>query len=237
MDTRKQQCSGRSHRRAGQARLSAVLLLVFGLPALPTQAQQTAPISPDQICVGQPEGTACWMELENQAECYVWNGQLKEDQSVTWSGACVGGLAHGEGSLTWVWGENKSVRTAIGLLQDGQRHGRWVFRWPNGAVSEGSFVDGQQHGLWVERLANGSVFEGPFVSGQRHGPWVLRGADGTVSEGPFINGQRHGHWVLRWPDGRVAEGPFINGQQHGLWVLHHTNGAAEEVTYVNGKRQ
>ena len=35
-----------------------------------------------QHCVGQPEGAACWMEVESQPECYVWNlGPCQTDAS------------------------------------------------------------------------------------------------------------------------------------------------------------
>ena len=31
-----------------------------------------------QHCVAQPEGAACWMEVESQPECYVWNLSLPD---------------------------------------------------------------------------------------------------------------------------------------------------------------
>ena len=40
---------------------------------------------------------------------------------------------------------------------DGKKHGRWVLRFADGGVQEGSYVDGKNHGRWVFRLAGGSV--------------------------------------------------------------------------------
>ena len=153
-----------------------------GAPAGSTarQRQEGSPsrISDAPKCAGKPEGAACWMELVNQPQCYVWNLNLLPDTTVTWTGACSGGLAQGTGTCTWVWDSGKQTSESTGLLQDGQMHGPWVLRGANGNVSEGPYVDGQRHGHWVVRYANGDVWEGPYVDGQHHGNWVVRLAGG-----------------------------------------------------------
>ena len=50
-------------------------------------------------CAGQWSGTECWMELSNAPGCYVWNGALLPEQTVTWTGDCAGELAQGKGTL------------------------------------------------------------------------------------------------------------------------------------------
>ena len=191
-----------------------------------------------QHCVAQPEGAACWMEVVNQPECYVWNLSLQTDESATWSGACSEGWAQGTGTLTWSWvrDSEQQTREETGRLQDGQKQGDWVVRTPGGEVHEGPFVEGQRHGDWVWRGAGGGVGEGPYVEGQMHGDWVFRLADGGVHEGPFVEGQRHGPWVFRLADGGVHEGPFVEGQKQGDWVLRWANGTVEEGPLVAGKR-
>ena len=236
---------GRS-RWTGDTWPGALLLLLLGLPAA-SQGQDAT----EQVF---------WQELANQAGCYVWNGDLQKDKSVTWTGECSGSLAHGAGSLTWVSGEDKQVSTSTGFLQDGKRHGPWVVReadgivgegpyvngkmhgsWvvrlANGTVEEGPIVNGKRHGLWVGRLANGNVGEGPYVNGEPHGPWVFRNADGTVEEGPYVNGKRHGPWVGRYANGTVEEGPYVNDERHGPWVVRKADGTGRVVTFVNGERQ
>ena len=204
-------------------------------PPAPAPAPATGR-PPTPTCAGQATGTACWMALANQADCYVWNGWLQKDESVTWSGACSRGFAHGEGSLRWVHGEDKKVLTGTGLLQAGKRHGPWVERWADGRVSEGPYVAGKRHGPWVERLANGDVWEGPYVAGKRHGPWVWRWPEGDVWEGPLVDGKMHGHWVLRLSNGGVEEGPYVDGKKHGHWVTRWPEGDVSEGPYVAGKR-
>ena len=74
-----------------------------------------AGFSPDQTCAGKPAGAACWMESAQQPGCYVWNPSLATGASVTWTGECVGGLAQGTGTLTWI--SDGNPQTGTGRLQ------------------------------------------------------------------------------------------------------------------------
>ena len=89
-----------------------------------------AGFSPDQTCAGKPAGAACWMEIAQQPGCYVWNSSLATGASVTWTGECVGGLAQGTGTLTWISDGNQQTNT--GRLQDGRMTGSWVVRYADG---------------------------------------------------------------------------------------------------------
>ena len=199
--------------------------------------QLQAWIGTDKTCAGQPKGASCWMELTGQPGCYVRNGSLSPDATVTWTGTCSAGRAQGEGTLKWVWEDGEKTSESTGSLTDGKRHGPWVLRFEDGGVQEGPYVDGKKHGPWVSRLADGGVQEGPFVDGKRHGPWVLRLADGGVQEGPVVEGKKHGQWVLRLADGGVREGPYVDGKPHGPWVLRLADGDVQEGPYVDGKKQ
>ena len=118
-------------------------------------------------CAGQPEGAACWMELADPPQCSVWNPDLLQpDVTTTWTGACSGGLAQGEGTLTWVWDSGKETSESTGRLQVGQMHGPWVERFASG-TAEGPYVNGRQHGRWVMRWPSGTVRENTYVNGER----------------------------------------------------------------------
>ena len=110
-------------------------------------------------CADKPEGSACWMELEDQPGCYIWNPSLIANSTVTWSGRCANGLAEGMGKDTWdLKGDGEIKNTNTGQFKGGKRHGRWVMRSANDAVVyEGSFVDGKKSGQWVSRSADGAV--------------------------------------------------------------------------------
>ena len=64
-------------------------------PQPPRQAEQGRPsgISAGQTCAGQAEGAACWKELVNHPQCYVWNSYHKTDQTAAWTGECSEGWA------------------------------------------------------------------------------------------------------------------------------------------------
>ena len=143
---------------------------------------------PGQTCAGQAAGATCWMEISQQPVCYVWNPGLALGATVTWTGACAGGLAQGAGTLTWVWDGNR--QTATGRLQDGKRNGHWVFRYPDGNVEEGPMVDDIRNGHWIFRFADGSIAEGSNVDGELNGRWVIRNANGTVEEWLYRDGER-----------------------------------------------
>ena len=238
-------------------------------PQPPRQAEQgrTSGISAGQTCAGKPQGTACWMELANHSQCYVWNDYLMADETATWTGECSGGMAQGTGTLTLVWDRGQKTNESTGRLRDGKKHGDWVVPYADGTVaSKGPYVDGKRHGQWVERHrhARGYVDEGPYVDGKRHGQWVLRFSDGTISssferpyvegkihgrwverdadgnvteEGPYVDNKKHGRWVYHFFDGRVWEGPFVDGQRHGRWVTRWPDGDVSEETWVNGEEQ
>ena len=142
-------------------------------------------------CTGQWSGTECWMELSNAPGCYVWNGTLLPEQTVTWTGECAGDLAQGQGTLKWVWDRGRGQETAeeTGYLQAGKkRHGQWIRRYGNGTVHEGLYAEGKRHGRWVLRRADGTVLEGPYVEGKRHGQWIIRDKSGNRRVVIYKNG-------------------------------------------------
>ena len=201
---------------------------------------QTCAERSDAVRSYRPEGAECWTELANQPGCYIWNSSLATDATATWTGECSGGLAHGEGTRTFVYGRLRNRDVSTGILQDGKAHGRWVE--PNddrGYVWEGTYVDGKRHGRWVSRFADGAVLAGSYVDGKRHGRWVRHDADGTVlSEGSYVDGKKQGHWFERDADGNVAEGLLVDGQAHGRWVYRNADGrVTRELTWVNGEQQ
>ena len=209
-------------------------------------------------CADKQEDSECWMELENQPGCYIWNNSLGINESATWSGGCTNGLADGTGEIVWVSGsDRKNGSSNSGQLQRGKYHGQWVLRYANGDVHEGYYVDGKRHGRWVlrsryTRTVNTKEYgqeeerrefilvvveKGSYVDGKRHGWWVLRRQDDYVEEGPYVDHKQHGRWVERHPDGSVHEGPYVNGERHGRWVFQHHGGSVFEGPYVNSLQQ
>ena len=177
---------GGARTSASGARVSGTPVSVSGTAATPDARSSAVMFRPDQTCAGQPEGTACWMEVSQQPGCYVWDSAFLLGATVTWSGACAGGVAQGTGTLTWLWDGNRQMGT--GRIVDGRRTGHWVARQPDGTVAEGPTADGAANGRWVWRYANGNVWEGPYVDGKMNGNWVGHLANGDVEERLYEDG-------------------------------------------------
>ena len=140
----------------------------LALSLLAEEELEVPEILPDDTCAGKEEGAACWMELANHPDCYVWEQYLWYS-SVTWSGATLGKVGRGEGTLTWTRGDRENSHS--GRLRRGKYHGRWIER-RSGYVSQGPYVDGARHGSWVEHIASNSKEKGGYMHGKREGPWL-----------------------------------------------------------------
>ena len=197
-------------------------------------------------CMGQPEGSACWMEVTGQPGCYVWDNVAVPDATVswtvTWTGTCCEGRAQGEGTLKWVWVESKHedlgtsyyerTSESTGSLKEGKKHGKWTDRDANGRAWEGSYVEGKRQGEWVVRFSNGSVAEGPYMDGEYHGQWIIGQGDGSESKDFYLYGERVGDTS----EAEEMEGLLVKGKAHGDWVVRFPDGGVAEGPYVDGER-
>ena len=243
---------------AERSRMSELLKEEQGLPeetrvalgnALRADAAPVTALEPK--CARAAEGAECWKVLANKLDCHIWDNYYYADQSVTWSGACIGGVADGQGTSVWIWDDEESV-SDTGTLSNGKAQGHWVARFSDGRTWEGPYVDGEKNGHWVEShvgmLGNILIWEGPYVDGERNGHWVERfgdrgtseGPDGGTSEGPYLDGQKNGHWVTKFADGGIWEGPMVEGKKNGHWIeksiISSDLKPTSEGSYVDGKK-
>ena len=139
-------------------------------------------------CAGMGKGAKCWLELANKPGCYIFDPYYDPPETATWSGSCAGGVAVGRG--TWGWKTSGNSGESTGTLVRGKRHdGRWVLRFANGAVLEGSYLGGKRHGNWVARFANGSGLETEYRNGSIDGqPGIY-----TTKSGKRIPGRWSGN--------------------------------------------
>ena len=133
---------------------------------------------------------SCWIELANKPGCYALISR-RGKFAVEWSGRCEDGLATGEGTLSYSFGneEGPSARAT-----------------------------GRSDGLLQAFAVRYTEEKGPYVEGKKHGHWVE--GDG-LEEGPYVEGKKHGHWVTRFRqrDIQSMEGPYVKGEMHGLWKV------------------
>lgn len=112
------------------------------------------------------------------ASCKVLDAELQDH----YEGACVDGLAEGEGRAS----------------------GR--------ASYEGGFHAGMKHGLGEKRWANGDRYTGGFSNDKRNGRGTYRWANGPWAgeqyEGDYVDNRRQGYGIYTWPTGDRYEGPW-----------------------------
>lgn len=146
--------------RIVMALLPLVALLI--LAAIPAMAE------PEPKCPTptQKGGPACWIEVENQPGCFIWNPNPATDETVTWSGSCSGGFPDGHGTITWTYDGGSSSDT-------------------------GTYVDGKRNGVWSGKDSDGNEGKGPYVDGKMNGEWILKQSGGIILTITFVDGERH----------------------------------------------
>ena len=237
--------------------------------------------------LGGGESKGMYMELENHPGCTVWNTNPKPDETVSWSGVCVDGKPDGKGEVVWHIREDGRLRTSKeeGSFVNGKRDGRWkgrsrgvdwegffvadkpsghwVFRYPNGKISTGSYSNGKRRGDWVDRFAEGSALEGRIcrIGEEGYACWMavenrpgcyywnsnlLSSEANPLWSGECADGKPDGKGVLSWrfrKNGKLLtntdEGVFVDGKRRGHWVMRFHPGRDMKIAegpYVDGKR-
>jgi len=131
---------------------------------------------------GQPQSGAFVADVQNG--CKVWNPHPQPNETVTWSGNCVNGLAQGPGSLQWLH-NGKPYEKDQGEWSEGRQFGRGMQDWGLGSY-DGELVNGEPHGRGALTLQS-SRYEGEFRDGKPNGPGAVTNLEG-VFKGIWKNG-------------------------------------------------
>jgi hypothetical protein len=134
--------------------------------------------------VGQAQTPQPGWIADAKSGCRVWTPYTAAKMTITWTGACGGGMAQGKGTLRWFL-DGKLLVTHDGEFRDGKANGRGVFTWADGERYEGEFRDGKANGRGVFTWADGERYEGEWRDGKPNG------------FGQFVNnnGAFNGVWV------------------------------------------
>lgn len=169
----------------GALALAAALL---GLYTMPANSQSPS-------CDDVNNSTACWKEIEDMSDCYLWNTSPVAGETVTWSGECSGSFAEGKGTVLW---------TGTGWSHE-----------EVGSLKKGMKDDGQ----WIIRPNDGTVHVGAYMDNRRNGYWTIHGNDRTVQVGAYVNDKRNGHWIIRGNDGTIGKCGYSEGKQTNCTIL------------------
>lgn len=124
---------------------------------------------------------AAWAEggwvSDPASGCQAWSPHPAPGETIRWLGPCLGGRAHGRGTL--LWSQHGQARERDdGQWQDGRQVGAGRQVWPGGQY-QGELRDSLPHGQGRMRLGNGEAYEGGFAHGLPQGQGRYQGRFGT----------------------------------------------------------
>lgn len=136
-----------------------------------------------------------WVITSNN-NCKVYNSNPQPNETVTWSGACKEGKAHGTGTLQW-YKDNKPTDTYVGDYHHGKMYGKGKYTWLNGDKYEGEWED-EKRTKGKFTWANGNSYDGEWLLGKYfHGQGTYIWANGSRYAGGWVDGKRTGFGEMR----------------------------------------
>jgi hypothetical protein len=125
---------------------------------------QMAPDVPPDLSGNSP----FWIQ-DRVSMCWAANPHPRDNESIAWDGACMGGLLSGPGTLTWI-SQGKITGRDIGTFKDGRLSGKGRIVASDGTSYEGDFPgngvltlpDGRKVPARAVRDASGWAIEEPI---------------------------------------------------------------------------
>lgn len=213
----------------------AGLALLMGAVALPASAQSPRPVpnlstaappAPGPLPGPVPGGVAPPGSdelVDPTTGCKVVRADTEPDMSITWSGECYHGLAHGKGVLQW-FQAGKPLARYEGEMQDGMAHGIGKMTYANGSRYDGAWENGERNGKGTFSFPNGSRLSGEFRDGKPNGRATYLWSNGDRYVGDFRENKRTGHGTLFFANGDRYEGEFVDGKAQGRGVRTYAAG-------------
>ena len=178
-----------------------------------------------------------WIKDKNTG-CKIWNSNPAPNETITWTGKCVNGFAHGEGTLQWYKNSVKNGKYE-GNYEHGKSNGQATLTYANGDKYSGSWVNGKQHGQGTYTFASGTVWTGDWINNQRTGQGTKTLLNGTIYEGSWVNGKMNGYGTWTCSSGKhkgdTYTGYWKNGKQHGKGTYTWADGDAFKGDFAYGK--
>jgi hypothetical protein len=187
-----------------------------------------APLCP-HAQAASPRG---WI-VDPRTGCRAWNEAPTSDESISWDGPCVNGLAHGNGTLRWFQKGSPTARHQ-GEFVGGVAEGYGIATYPSGNRYEGNWHEGQRHGLGTFTWPGQGRYEGEWLRDNREGRGVFTQANGDRYEGEFRNDKENGRGESTWGNGNRYDGQFRDGRAHGLGLMTTRDGQTFNGMWKDG---
>ena len=130
------------------------------------------------------QSSALHWATDAKSGCRVWDPHPQPNQSISWSGQCVGGLAEGRGTVQW-YKDALPLEKDEGVWHQGRQTGEGSQVWPTGSY-RGNLHDGEPSGHGILTVGD-ARYEGEFINGKPDGGGTLRNSAG-VFQGVWRNG-------------------------------------------------
>jgi len=154
----------------------------------------------------------------DKPNCLVWDPAPRDEQTVTWSGECESGKAHGKGLLTWNFKTSGKPQTQLnkGELKNGRTFGRFKYTFETGDIYVGDVDEnGDMHGRGTLTFAEGDEYIGQWKINMFHGRGTFTLTDGTKYVGEWKEDKMHGRGTLTYADGTKEVGQFKDDKYVG----------------------
>jgi len=201
------------------------------LAAVAISAPATAQVPDQNRAQSRSPG---WIADANNG-CKVRNPAPAANETVTWSGSCVGGVAQGAGVEQWYTNGVPGNRLE-GAFRDGSPVGQVTVNYPGGHKYMGELsADGHRSGRGTMIYASGSQYVGEWSSSRYNGQGTVTYATGTTYIGEWRDGKPDGNGVYTNPKGAKYAGEFRQGKFDGQGTLTYESGEKYLGEFRNGK--
>ena len=126
--------------------------------------------------------------IKDNKGCKIANPEPQAEESVTWTGLCVDGMAQGEGILQWFEKDQATARYE-GILDKGWANGQGELKMPGGIHYKGEWKDSRENGQGRLDWPDGSWYEGEWRDGKPNGYGQYRSPEGRMLTGKFVDGE------------------------------------------------
>jgi hypothetical protein len=134
-----------------------------------TKAMRTIKVAISAIFVVVLASTAYAQETTSRwaadpSGCQFWDPSPLPNETLRWSGRCVGGFAEGHGTLSW-YSRGALAETDVADFVHGKLNGHGVLRFSSGQSFDGQFRDQRPNGFGTLRANDGEIFSGKWTDG------------------------------------------------------------------------
>jgi hypothetical protein len=167
--------------------------------------------------------------------CHVWNTEPQPDETLSWSGNCVDGVASGQG--TAIFRTRSGPTRVIGSMREGRLEGPATIIGVDGTRTQATFVNGMAEGKMLSVSRDGVSFEATAVRNKPEGPATLTLPGHIRISGNFSHRSGNvfmGPATITTPNFRYEGSLDHRHRPHGRGSLRVTGDAPRTTSWNHG---